>query len=426
VNDLDSLIRAEIARSGPIPFARFMELALYHPQLGYYAGGGAGREPLGWSGDYFTSGDVHSLWGWALARQLHQLWELLDRPPRFDVLEPGAGRGLLAIEVWRYALERAPEWAAALRYTLADRAPAASPLRAARERRLAVALTELGAPTERTRWIATPTEAFAARSLTGCIVSNELADALPVHVVVAQGGELREVYVGLDATVQRLIEVLDAPSSPAVATYLDRFGVPWRGYPDGWRAEVCLVAEEWMRDLAMLLARGCVLTLDYGDSARRLYTRDRRRGTLMVYAHHQLGERPLAHPGQQDLTAHVNFTTLQAAGRAARLRTAGLTTQAAFLTALGIREEADALAARCFGAAETARHTSRGALDYLRRGSLHAAVRTLLDPYGLGGFKVLAQHRGLPSAGRRLLGLRVEATDTSGKGHGEAERARAR
>src|SRR6185437_12833087 len=100
-----------------------------------------------------TSGDVHPLWGWALARQLHQMWELLARPMPFDVLEPGAGRGLLAVAVWRYALERAPEWAAALRYTLADRAPAASPLRTARERRLATALAELGAPPERTRWI---------------------------------------------------------------------------------------------------------------------------------------------------------------------------------------------------------------------------------------------------------------------------------
>ncbi|HEX6123370.1 MAG TPA: SAM-dependent methyltransferase, partial [Ktedonobacterales bacterium] len=181
--ELERLIGAEIARGGPITFARFMELALYHPQLGYYAGGGAGREPLGWSGDYVTSGDVHPLWGWALARQLHQMWELLGCPTPFAVLEPGAGRGLLALEVWRYALERAPDWAAALRYTLADRAPAASPLRAARERRLLAALAALGAPPERTRWVAAPADAVAERALVGCVVSNELVDALPVHLV---------------------------------------------------------------------------------------------------------------------------------------------------------------------------------------------------------------------------------------------------
>ncbi|HEX6123222.1 MAG TPA: SAM-dependent methyltransferase, partial [Ktedonobacterales bacterium] len=236
-------------------------------------------------------------------------------------------------------------------------------------------------------------------------------DALPVHLVEARGGALHEVYVGLDASGQRFVEVLAAPSSEAVATYLERFGVPWRTYPDGWRTEICLAAEDWLRGVGALLARGFALTLDYGDRARRLYTRDRRRGTLMVYAHHQLGERPLSRPGQQDLTAHVNFSALQAAGRAVGLRTAGLTTQAAFLSALGIQAEAEALAARRFGAAQTARHTSRGALDYLRRGSLRAAVRTLLDPYGLGGFQVLIQQRGVPGAGRRLLGLRGSATN---------------
>jgi SAM-dependent MidA family methyltransferase len=403
--ELERLIAEEIAESGPITFARFMELALYHPRLGYYAGGGAGREPLGWSGDYFTSGDVHPLWGWALARQLHQMWELLGRPVPFDVLEPGAGRGLLPVEVWRYALERAPEWAAALRYTLADRAPADSPLRAAREGRLSAALDALGAPPERIRWVGDPATAFATRALTGCVVSNELVDALPVHVVEARGGALREVYVGLAADGRRLVEVLGAPSSEAVASYLERFGVAWRGYPDGWRAEVCLAAEEWMRGVGTLVARGFALTLDYGDTARQLYTRDRRRGTLMVYTRHQLGERPLAQPGRQDLTAHVNFSALQAAGRAVGLRSAGLTTQAAFLTALGIQAEAEALAARRFGAAQTARQTSRGALDYLRRSSLRAAVRTLLDPYGLGGFGVLIQQRGVPGVGRRLWGL---------------------
>src|SRR5215467_1078175 len=98
---LAALIRDEIAQAGPMTFARFMALALYHPSLGYYAGGGRGREPIGWEGDYVTSGDLHPLWGWCIARQLHQVWELLDRPARFDVVEPGAGRGLLAGEVWR-------------------------------------------------------------------------------------------------------------------------------------------------------------------------------------------------------------------------------------------------------------------------------------------------------------------------------------
>src|SRR5438552_4096562 len=136
MNELGEIIREEIRTHGLMTFARYMELALYHPALGYYAGGGAGREPLGWSGDYFTSGDVSPLWGWAIARQLRQMWALLGRPEPFVVVEPGGGRGLLARDVWRDALSEDHDWARALRYVLLDRAPVESPLRAARQERI--------------------------------------------------------------------------------------------------------------------------------------------------------------------------------------------------------------------------------------------------------------------------------------------------
>jgi SAM-dependent MidA family methyltransferase len=404
LNDLEAVIREEIEHAGPMTFARFMALALYHPTLGYYVGGGEGREPLGWSGDYFTSGDVHPLWGWAIARQLHQMWELLGAPARFDVAEPGAGRGLLAREVWRYALERAPAWACALRYTLVDRAPVDSLLRMTRERRLREDLVALGAPEDATRWAGALGEVAADGTLTGCIISNELVDALPVHIVAKRGDALHEVYVAVGAQ-GRLVEELGAPSSAEVAGYLDAFHIPWRDYPDGWRAEVCMEAVPWLRGATAALGRGFVLTIDYGETARSLYTRDRRRGTLAVYSRHQLGERPLVAPGQQDLTTHVNFTALIEAGRATGLRLAGLTTQAEFLRRLGVREEAEALASRLYPAADTERHTDRGQADYLRKKMLLGAVSTLLNPHGLGGFRVLIQHRNVPGAGRALLGL---------------------
>lgn len=410
VSELEAIIAEEIAREGPIPFARFMALALYHPTLGYYAGGGQGREPLGWQGDYFTSGDLHPLWGWTIARQLHEMWALLDRPPRFDVVEPGAGRGLLARETWRYALARAPEWAAALRYTLVDRAPAGSPLREARERRLDEQLAAFEAPEARVYWAGDLAEVTRDGPLTGCVVSNELVDALPVHVVQADDGELREVYVDVERANGRLVETLGPPSAPEVASYLDHYKVPWREYPSGWRAEICLEAAPWMRACAAALGRGFALTIDYGDTARRLYTRDRRHGTLAVYTHHQLGERPLAQPGRQDLTAHVNFSALIEAGRAGGLRFAGLTTQEAFLRRLGIQRETDSLAAKLFPAADSERHTERGQADYLRRASLRNAVATLLNPHGLGGFRVLAQHKGVPGAGSRLSGFTAPAS----------------
>src|SRR5215831_7736436 len=196
MNELGEVIREEIRALGPMTFARYMELALYHPALGYYAGGAQGREPLGWSGDYFTSGDISPLWGWAMARRLRRMWESLERPEVFTVVEPGGGRGLLARDVWRYALGEGHgedrNWAGALRYILLDRAPAGSSLRVARQERLAGELAGLNLPAEGVRWAATWDEA-APEPLVGCVVSNELFDALPVHVVEAREGELLEV-----------------------------------------------------------------------------------------------------------------------------------------------------------------------------------------------------------------------------------------
>jgi SAM-dependent MidA family methyltransferase len=401
VNELETIIRDEIAREGPLPFARYMALALYHPTLGYYSGGGQGREPVGWAGDYVTSGDLHPLWGWCIARQLQQMWELLGCPSDFDVIEIGAGRGLLAREVWRYALTRAPQLAAALRYTLVDRATGTA-LHAARAARLASALADLGAPAGAVRW----SETLPATPVIGCVVANELVDALPVHVVEAREGTLRELFVTVDPASGQLAEVAGSLSSPEVAGYLASFHVPWRTFPDGWRAEICLAAAPWMRQVAASLARGFALTLDYGDTARRLYTPERWRGTLAVYRQHHFDDRALVQPGRQDITAHVNFSALVQSGRGAGLRLAGLTTQAAFLLGLGIRDELEALAADRYPFADSERHTDRGQADYLRRASLRNAVAILLDPRGLGGFRVLVQQRSVPGAGKRLLGLR--------------------
>lgn len=404
-NTLETLIREEIAQRGPMSFACFMALALYHPTFGYYSGGGEGREPVGWSGDFFTSGDVHPLWGWCVARQLHEMWKLLDQPKRFHVIEPGAGRGLLASDVWAYALHDAPKWADALRYMLVERGPADSPLGTARRARLSAALTRLGAPEHATRWVSSVAE-IGASDAYGCVVANELVDALPVHIVQAHGGVLSEVYVGVaSGSSERLIERIGPLSRPELADYLDHFHIPWREYPDGWRAEICLEATTWMHEIAGIFASGFTLVIDYGDTARRLYTRDRRRGTLAAYREHQLVERPLAHPGRQDLTAHVNFSALIEAGRAAGLTLAGITSQRAFLEHLGIHAEAETRATQLYPFADSERHTDRGQTDHLRRSAFRTAVATLLQDGGLGGFRVLILHRGVPGARHRLAGL---------------------
>jgi len=153
-------------------------------------------------------------------------------------------------------------------------------------------------------------------------------------------------------------------------------------------------------------APGLPGTIDYGASARKLYTRDRRHGTLAVYARHQFGDRPLASPGQQDITTHVNFSSLARTGHEQGLAVAGYTTQGAFLRRLGVVEVARMLGLRVYPEADSERQSDHGQAALLRRRMLESAAATLLDPRGLGGFRVLVQQRGVPNAKHEITGLR--------------------
>lgn len=351
---LHAIIQERIARVGAITFTDYMDLALYHPQFGYYT---AGAPTVGWTGDFYTSAHLYPLFGACIARQLLHMWQALRQPTPFLVVEQGAGQGVLAQQVQAYARQHAPPLAEALRYQTHD----------------------VGQPS-----------AVAVDASPHVILSNELIDAFPVHLVEARGGRLLEVFVA--ERDGRLVEHLDVPSSPEVSGYLERFGVAWQSFGDGWRAEINLRALEWMRATAARLARGgSALTIDYGDTARRLYSRARRRGTLLCYYRHTTNEQPLTRPGQQDITAHVNFSALIDEGRRVGLVRSRFTTQRDFLLGWGIREEMEAQRARQFGAADAARHTDQGQADLLRAYSLRNAVNSLLDPAGLGGFRVLVQ-----------------------------------
>jgi SAM-dependent MidA family methyltransferase len=202
---------------------------------------------------------------------------------------------------------------------------------------------------------------------------------------------LYEVYV--DEQDGRLYEVLGEPSMPEVAGYLDTFKVPWQTFGDGWRAEINLDALRWMERTAQLVRKGFILTIDYGDKARDLYTRYRRRGTLTCYFQHQVSERPLARPGAQDITAHVNFTALMHEARQQGLRVSKFTTQREWLESLGIREELEQRRLQEFAEADTARATDRGQVALLKWHDLRQRAAVLTDPYGMGNFKVLILRR---------------------------------
>jgi len=356
---LQQMLFARIQQAGPLTFAEYMRMALYEPGYGYYVTGAA---KMGWSGDYFTSTDISALFANCLSRQLVQFWEKLKRPAPFLVLEQGAGRGDLAGGVRAWAMREAPAFAEALLYHTEDIRSGQDSLHPAEQARADV------------------------------LLSNELIDALPVHLVEVRGGQLYEVFV----TEQegRLRELLAEPSSAQVASYLDQARIPWQTFPDGWRAEINLAAEDWLRQATGLLRdHGFLLAIDYGEKARDLYIRDRRRGTLLCYYHHQTNERPLLFPGEQDITAHVNFSALIDLARARGLRVHKYRTQRQWLEDCGLSAELERRRSEDFALADSDRASNQGQVALLGWYNLRQRAAILSDPGGMGNFKVLILRR---------------------------------
>ena len=355
-------IRRRIRERGPITFAEFMEVALYHPQGGYYTG----PERVGVAGDFYTSPSVHPAFGALLAVQLCQMWQLLGRPSPFTVLEPGAGNGLLCRDIIVAARPSTSsgrevglldEFARSLRYVCLDRRDTAG-----HERGLpgVSRLTAAGLP---------------FRGVVGCILSNELHDAMPVHQVTRADGRMREIMVTLDGG--DLVTTLAEPSSPLLEQRLDNLGVTLE---EGQTAEINLALEPWAEEAASCLERGFVLAIDYGLESSGLYSSaERFRGTLTTYHRHTQTDRPLERIGQQDMSAQVDFTSLARAGASAGLDVLGYGTQAAFLQNLGMGE----LLAR------------RPVVSPRQAQAGRVGMRELVKPGGLGDFKVMAFGKGV-------------------------------
>jgi SAM-dependent MidA family methyltransferase len=366
---LVGLLAQQISESGPITFAEFMGACLYHPEFGYYTRRDAAR-----ANDYATSVDVHPIFGRLLARQLAEMWRTMGAPKEIRLVEGGAGTGRLAAHILDFAARELRDFYGALRYSAVEFSGS----------RRAEHAKALGAHIAAGRAESSVELPRVVRE--GVIFSNELLDSLPVHRVVREGGELREIYVTCDDD-GRLKEVLGAPSTPALGEYFREQGVE---LSDGQMAEAGLGAARWIEDAGRRLGRGFVLTIDYGYEARELYDATRVRGTMMAYEQHRISEDWLRAPGEQDLTAHVNFTALERAGRRSGLTPYGMVSQSHFLLALaGANQLADFEDA---GAGEAERYRTR------------LAFQELIHPDGMGEtFRVFAQEKGV--SGARLSGF---------------------
>ena len=313
---LAALLHQQAQVAAGISFADFMAQVLYHPQYGYYM---VTRDRIGKSGDFFTSSSVNALFGRLVARQLMQMAALLPAE-KFQVVEQGAGEGHLALDILDTLADEAPELYARLSYTLIE-------LSQDNRQRQA---KNLAGHNGKIAWCGEDDWSI----ISGCFLSNELVDAFPVHIVEKHSGVLHEVFV--TSREDAFVEELRASSNPRLDGYFSWLGC---GPIEGNRAEVNLAALDWMRLVGQRVHQGFVLTIDYGYPAKELYAPHRRAGTLMCYHRHQADDNPYDRVGEKDITAHVDFTALQKAGREVGLETLCFSEQYRFLLGLGFFEE---------------------------------------------------------------------------------------
>jgi SAM-dependent MidA family methyltransferase len=358
---LVGLIREEIERNGPMTFARFMEVALYDPESGYYR---AESARPGRGGDFLTAPEAHPIFGRAIARHVDDVWRALGRPKDFTIRELGAGGGALAQGILAGLAADGSDLAANVRYRPVEVEP----------RRLDELRDRLSAAN-----VADRLEADDGAPIVGIVLANEVLDALPTHRVIWRDGRLREVFVGWRDG--GFADVEGDPSTPAL---FDRLAAEGIALADGQRAEICLAVDDWIGAAAAGLRRGLLLLIDYGYPAVELYDAARRQaGTLVAYHAQQVHDDPYRAIGRQDLTAHVDVTAVERAAARAGLVHLGTTRQGSFLDALGAGELLVELQSGP-GASLQAYLEARSAL-----------VR-MIDPGAMGGFRVMSFGRGLP------------------------------
>ena len=352
---LQAVRQAIAAHGGWLAFDDYLRIVLYAPGLGYYS---AGSAKFGADGDFVTAPELSDLFGRCVARQCAQILEHCGGV----VLELGAGTGALAASVLQalQQLQALPQ-----RYCILE---VSADLRARQQQRLAALPAVLRG---RVEWL----DALPAQPITGVLLANEVADALPFKRFLVGGGALLERGVALSAQGE-LLEADRSPGAPLRAE-LERIGAG-SAWPQGYQSEVCLMLSPWVVALGAALARGAAFIIDYGLPRREYYHPQRDSGTLRCHFRHHAHQDPLLYPGLQDISAWVDFTRVAEAAVEAQLQVAGYCTQAAFLLATGIESD--------LGAAGTT----------LERARLASQAQQLLLPQAMGeNFKVMALTRAI-------------------------------
>lgn len=357
-------LRARISREGPIPFCEWMKVALYDPQYGYYCR--ADRNRWGREGDYRTSPERSRLFAATFARYFAQLYEQLDRPATWTILEAGAGDGRFAASLLQTLQKSFPNVFSATRYVVDEVSPHSGTLARARLQPFA----------ERVQFC----KLDDVEINPGVVFSNELLDAFPVHRITEQAGEFREFYVSVDeaGNFRWLLDVPDLELASRLESYFASLSAQPQA---GQIVEVSLELESWLERVAARMAQGYLVSVDYGACAEDLYSpMSGNEGTLRGFQRHQFVDDLLAAPGEHDLTATVNWSQVKAAGLRLGLKVLEFERQDKFLLAAGCLEQLEA--------------ESLAAASEAEKLKLSTAARELILPDGMGAhFQVLVQQK---------------------------------
>ncbi|MFV5690166.1 class I SAM-dependent methyltransferase [Flavobacterium sp. ZT3R25] len=307
---LSEIIIERIKKEGPLSFRDFMEMALYYPELGYY---NSTQNKIGADGDFYTSANLTAAFGAMIARQIKEMWQNLEKKP-FKIVEYGAGTGLLCHDILDYLKKNNSLLYENLNYCIIEKSAS---MREIQKKHLH----------EKVNWYNTIQD---IPEINGCILSNELIDNFSVHQVIMEE-QLKEVFVDYK---EGFIEILK-PVKKELTDYLTALNVQ---LPEGFRTEINLEAQSWIKEISQSLQKGYVITIDYGSLSAELYNNRRSCGTLLCYYKHHKNDNPYQFIGQQDITTHINFSAIAHWGSQFGLDCCGIVDQAQFLLALGIKE----------------------------------------------------------------------------------------
>ena len=367
MNPLQQKIAGLIRVKGPITFEKFMSAALYDPEFGYY---NTQTRKIGREGDFYTSSYLHPVFGAIIARQIQEMWDLLGRPDNFRIVEMGAGAGYFCKDLLDSL--KHTDFMNVLQYTIIEQSPVMMEI----QQRL------LSGFSDRIEWASALKE---YRSITGCIFSNELLDAFPVHLVRMEDN-LKEVYLDFDEK-SGFIERTGDLSIEEISHYFRDFSIE---IEKGHITEVNLRIKDWLNEINGALERGFIITIDYGYPSWDYYSEDRNRGTMLCYHKHRINENPYVNVGEQDITAHVNFSSVKKWGEEIGIRTAGYCGQGAFMVSLGIDDYMNKII--------------ESSNDFQFE---IARIKKLILPQGMGeSHKVMIQHKGVETMQLRGFSLR--------------------